>query len=466
MTQVTIARDRRYPTGPGPEPTSGHRAPPQGASGRRTRSTERGRPKSWASVRAPLVTEVPLPRALRTVGYLTALALWSVPILTPAGPGNTALPDVFMSAALVMTILWLYRYGGKVALPYSLGIGILMIAGLIAAVNQRAPLAGLPVLQDLFLLLWAAGVANVVQRRWVLRVFLQAWCWSGITAAAVLVFARLAGLSAVAGINPKNGGRAALTMIDPNMAGNYFLCALLVLLATRVIRRRWIRVLGVILMFTAIVFTGSNGAGVSLVLALVVAGAVRVRKTRGPLFAIAVAALLLVSAGVVAPHVSVNAIRAKAADSVQLLQDSVGRSAASSSQRALLFTEGVHLFRTGDLIGLGPGQTKATLISQGAPYVKEAHDDFVATLAERGVLGGVGLILLIFAIGVRLTRVAVRPLPPDVAAMIPRPEYLLGLGCAFLASAFFYEVLHFRQLWVFLGLVAGLDLMVRDRWHR
>src|SRR5450631_2687048 len=466
MTQVTIARDHRHPTGPGPEPTSGHRAPAQGSSGRRTRSTERGRPKSRASVRAPLVTEVPLPRALRTVGYLTALALWTVPILTPAGPGNTALPDVFMSAALVMTILWLYRYGAAVALPYSLGIGILMIAGLIAAVHQHAPLAGLPVLQDLFLLLWAAGVANVVQRRWVLRVFLQAWCWSGITWADVLVFARLSGLGAVAGINPKNGGRAALTMNDPNMAGNYFLCALLVLLATRVIVRRWIRILGVILLLIAILYTGSNGAGVALVAAVAVAGAVRIRKTRGPVFAIAVVALLLVPAGVIAPNVNVAAIRAKAADSVQLLQDSIGRSGASSSQRTILFTEGMHLFRTGDLIGLGPGQTKQTLTNQGAAYVKEAHDDFVATLGERGVLGGVGLIILIFAIGVRLTRVAARPLPPDVAAMIPRPEYLLGLGCAFLVSACFYEVLHFRQLWVFLGLVGGLDMMVRGRWHR
>jgi O-antigen ligase len=465
MTQVTSSRNRRYPTGPDPEPTSGHRVPPQAAPARGTRSTGRGRPKSRASVGAPLVA-VPVPRGLRTVGYLTAFALWTVPILTPAGPGNTALPDVFMVAAVVMTFLWLYRYGAAVALPYSLGVGILMIAGLLAAVHQRAPLAGLPVLQDLFLLLWAAGIANVVQRPWVLRVFLQAWCWSGIMAAAVMVFAKLAGLSTLAGINPKNGGRAALTMIDPNMAANYFLCALLVLLATRVIRRRWIRVLGVVLLLTAIVFTGSNGAGVSLIMALAVAGAVRVRKTRGPVFAIAVVALLLVPVGAVAPFVNVNAIRATAANSVPLLQDSVGRSGASSSQRSLLFTEGMHLFRTGDLIGLGPGQTKQTLTNQGAPYVKEAHDDFVAILAERGVLGGLGLILLIFAIGVRLTRVAVRPLPPDVAAMVPRPEYLLGLGCAFLASAFFYEVLHFRQLWVFLGLVAGLDMMVRDRWHR
>jgi len=466
MTQLTVGRDRRHASGTALDPASSTGVLPRQAPARHTRSTGRDPARARTSDGAPHVGAAAVPRGLRTVGYLFALAVWSVPLLSPAGPGNTALPDLAMAAALIMSILWLRRYGGKVVLPYCLGVGILMIAGLIAAVHQRVPLAGLAIVQDLFLLLFAAGVANALQRPWVLRVFLQAWCWSGIGFAAVIVFAKLAGLSTLAGINPKNGGRAALTMNDPNMAGNYFLCALLVLLATRVIVRRWIRILGVILLLIAILYTGSNGAGVALVAAVAVAGAVRIRKTRGPVFAIAVVALLLVPAGVIAPNVNVAAIRAKAADSVQLLQDSIGRSGASSSQRTILFTEGMHLFRTGDLIGLGPGQTKQTLTNQGAAYVKEAHDDFVATLAERGVLGGVGLIILIFAIGVRLTRVAARPLPPDVAAMIPRPEYLLGLGCAFLVSACFYEVLHFRQLWVFLGLVGGLDMMVRGRWHR
>src|SRR5674476_730591 len=270
MQQLTTGRVRGYPAATAGEPMSGDRVPPQEAPTRRTRSGRRGRATSRTSVRAPLLAPVPVPRGLRTVGYLTALAVWTVPILTPAGPGNTAVPDATMAAALIMTILWLF----------------------------------------------AAGVANAVQRPWVLRVFLQAWCWSGIAWAAVLVFARLAGLGAVAGINPKNGGRAALTMNDPNMAGNYFLCALLVLLATRVIGRRWIRLLGVILILTAIVFTGSNGAGVSLIAALAVAGAVRVAKARGPIVAIAVVALLLLPAAIVAPNVSVPAIRAKAADSV------------------------------------------------------------------------------------------------------------------------------------------------------
>jgi O-antigen ligase len=413
-----------------------------------------------------LVDGALVPRRMRRVGFLLVLAVWTVPLLTPPGPGNTAIADVTMAAALAMTALWLYRTGAKVILPYSLGIGILMTAGLIAAIHHRAAFAGVAIVQDLFMLLWGAAIANAVQRPWLLRVFLQAWCWSGIAWAAVLVFGRVAGLNALAGITARNGGRAALTFNDPNLAANYFMCALLVLLATQAIRARWIRVLGVIVILTAVLFTGSNGATAGLSIGLGVAFAFRIRTARGPIFAIAVVALLAVVAGVAGPYVDVTAIQERAASSIQLLRDSVGRSDGSGSEREILFSEGMRLFRTGDLIGVAPGRTKPTLADQGASYVKEAHSDYVATLVERGLLGGIGLIILIAAIGTRLTRVALRPLPPAVAAMVPRPEYLLGLGFALLASGFFYEVLHFRHLWAFLGLVAGLDAMVGRRWRR
>ena len=415
---------------------------------------------------APLVDGPLVPRPVRRVGLLLAVAIWTLPILTPAGPGNTALADVTIAAALVTTMLWLRRDGVKVILPYSLGIGILMIAGLIAAVHHRAAFSSLAIVQDLFMLLWGAAVANAIRRRWLLLVFLQTWCWSGIAWAAVLVFGRMAGLNAVAGITARNGGRAALTFNDPNLAANYLLCCLMVLLATGTIRRRWIRFLAVTVILTAIFFTGSNGATVALVIGLGVATAVHIRKVRGPTFAIAVVALMVVISAVAAPHVDVTAIREKAASSVALLRDSVGRSDSSSSEREILFAEGMRLFRSGDLIGVAPGRTKVTLAGEGAAYVKEAHDDYVAALVERGLLGGVGLILLIAAIGVRLSRVTFQPLPKDVAALVPRPEYLLGLGFALLASGWFYEVLHFRHLWAFLGLVAGLDTMVGRRWRR
>lgn len=414
----------------------------------------------------PLVDETRVPLRVRRVGLLLALALWTLPVLTPAGPGNTAIADVTIGVAVVMTMLWLYRTGAKVVLPYSLGVGIMMTAGLIAAIHHRAAFSGLAILQDVFLVLWAAAIANAVQRPWLLRVFLQTWCWSGIAWAVVLVFGRMAGLNAVAGITARNGGRASLTFHDPNLAANYFLCALMILLATRTIRRRWIRFLGSLVILTAIFFTGSNGAMAALVIGLGLAFVLRIHKAFGPVLAIAIVSLLVSLGGVAGPHVDVTAIREQAASSVQLLRDSLGRSDSSGSEREKLFSEGMRLYRSGDLIGVAPGRTKRTLADQGASYVKEAHNDYVATLVERGVLGGIGLIILISAVGVRLGRVAYRPVPSDLAALVPRPEYLLGLGVALLASGFFYEVLHFRHLWAFFGLVAGLDVIAGRRWRR
>jgi O-antigen ligase len=429
-------------------------------------STQSVRQESRRPVEASYVGSAVVLRHVRRVGFVLALAVWTVPILTPSGPMNMALPDVTIGVAVVMTVLLLRRTGAKVSLPYSVGMGIFMLAGAIAAFHHEVVSAALPLMPDLLMLLWAAAIANAVQWTWLLRVFLQAWCWSAIAGAAAMLIGVVAGVNALAGINPKNGGRAALTMIDPNMAGNYFMCALMVLLATSAIRSGWIRFFGAILIILAIGLTGSNGALVGVGIALVVGGTVHVYKARGPVFALAVAGLGLALAGVAGPHIDVAAIQQQAADSIQPLHDSLGRSDASGSERKVLVSEGVRLFRAGDLLGIGPGRTKQTLANQGASYVKEAHDDYVATLVERGVLGGVGLIILISAAGVRLTRVTFRRLPAEVAALVPRPEYLLGLGFALLTAGFFYEILHFRQLWAFLGLVAGLDMMVRRPWPR
>lgn len=401
------------------------------------------------------------------VGYALALAIATMPLLSPSGPGNTALADVTIAAAVLVTVLWLHRHGGVVSLPYSLGMGLLMVAGSIAAVHVDSAFSGLAIIQDLFSLLWGAVIANAVRKStWLLRVVVGAWCWSGLAWAAVLVLGKLAGIDALAGITAKDGGRAALTFNDPNLAGNYFLCVFFVLLATRVVRNRLVRVLGVVLLLTAIFFTGSNGAVIGIAVGLAVASVVRVRRNRGPIVAILMVTALLVLGGVGAPYLDLSALRQRAADSVQLLQDSIGRSNESGSEREILWTEGLNLYGHSDLVGVAPGRTKDTLAATNAPYVKEAHNDYVATLVERGVLGGLGLVLLIATIAQRLGRLSLRPLRADVAAVVTSPEMLLGLGCAFLAAALFYEVLHFRHLWAFLGLVAGLDPGVRRRWTR
>jgi hypothetical protein len=418
------------------------------------------RRQAGAPPQAPSSAE---PRVPRSVAVCLVLAIATMPLLTPAGPGNTAIADLSIAAFVVACGLWLRRERLPVHLPYLLGIGLLMLAGAMAAVHANAPWSALTVMQDLFCLLWGATIASTVSLRVsFLQVFLRAWVWSAIGWACVLCFGRMAGINALAGITPKDGGRAALTFDDPNLAGNYFLCGLAMLLATSVIRHRAARFASIVVILLAIVFTGSNGAAIGLALTLGVGGLLRVHRKYGFAGAVAVTALSGALFGMAAPNVNLSQVHQQAADSVQLLRDSLGRTDESSGTRKVLFSEGLRLYLTGDLVGVAPGRTKVTLQNTGAPYVKEAHNDYMAALVERGAVGGLGLVLFASTVAIRLRRTTTGPASPAVRRLVPRPEYLLGLGCAFLAAAVFYEVLHFRHLWAYLGLVAGLDPALRS----
>jgi O-antigen ligase len=157
----------------------------------------------------------------------------------------------------------------------------------------------------------------------------------------------------------------------------------------------------------------------------------------------------------------VNAIALKAQASAPVLRDSIGRQAESGSSRSSLAAEGVGLWQTDGFIGVGPGQTKETLQARQAPYVKEAHDDYMAAFIERGVLGGAAILLLVGSILVRAQRVTGQPLRRVYLDVIPRPELLAAGVAAVLVSATLYEILHFRHVWALFGILAGLDLWGR-----
>lgn len=404
-------------------------------------------------------------RGPRHVAYLLGVALAGLPLLVPSGPGNTAIADVGMVMAVVAVVVWLKREGVPVLVPYVLPVTLLMVAGAVAAYHVQVGVALLPVLQDLFLLAWGAALANAIRRRrWLLEGLLRVWVWSSVLWAAVLCTGRIAGISWMAGTSAKDGGRASLTFADPNLAANYFLLGLGLLVATSVVRRTFVRILAVAVLLLALVFTGSNGAAVGLATMTCVGLIVSLARRRSVLAAASTALLLLAGVALVVPHVDVNRVGAMASDSVQVLRDSLGRSGESSGSREQLATETIGLYLGGDLVGVGPGQTKAALKGAGAAYVKEAHDDYLATLVERGALGGVGLVILLLAVAARLGRLVTGRQSKWVRELVPRPEVLLGVGCALAVGALFYEVLHFRHVWAFLGLVAGIDPgATRDR---
>jgi O-antigen ligase len=401
---------------------------------------------------------LPGARGPRRVAVALVVAITAMPLLIPSGPGNTAIADVGILAVVVTVAAWLRIKAVPVSVPYLLPVGILMLAGSVAAYHSGDALALLPVVQDLFLLVWAACIANAVrQYRWLLAAVLKAWVWSGLAWAVVLCVGKMANISWMAGLSSKDGGRASLTFADPNLCANYFLIVVALLLATSVVRRRWARFLALCTVLLAIVFTGSNGAAIGLGAMVATSLVVGMVRRRGVVIATAVACVTVATFAAVAPHIDLNAIGSKASDSVQVLRDSLGRTDESSGSRTELATETIGLYLEGDLLGVGPGRTKATLSGQAAPYIKEAHNDYLATIVERGAAGGAGLVVLIIIIAFRLGRVTLWPQDPEVQALVPRPQWLLGLCCALAVAGLFYEVLHFRHVWALFGLIAGLD---------
>src|SRR5204862_234910 len=68
----------------------------------------------------------------------------------------------------------------------------------------------------------------------------------------------------------------------------------------------------------------------------------------------------------------------------ELVARSVARGPKSAEGRSTLFSEEFRLYRTGSLLGRGPASTQANIDLAYGPIVKEAHDDYLATLVERG----------------------------------------------------------------------------------
>jgi O-antigen ligase len=389
-----------------------------------------------------------------------------LPFLDPAGPGNTAPADVAMVAAIVVALLHATREHVRIRFPYLAGVTGLVVGGAVAALAARAPASvGLVLVQDLLLLVWAATIALGGRSHMIVVAVTRAWCRTAPVYSAVVVCAYVVGFAPLSGVSAKDGVRAAYTFGDPNLAGNYLVVSLFVMAACERPRSAGVRRAAYAVVLLAIAFTGSNGAMLTVVLGLVCSLSLTALRRRGPiagllaLTASLLAACLLVL--VVLPRVDVDGLRERAAGSVPLLRDSFGRSAGSSDERSVILAEGTELYLHGDALGYGPSRTKATLQATQAPYVKEAHNDYLATLLERGLIGAVGLLMLGVAVAWRCGRLCLTPLPPKYAEIVPRAWLLVTIAPVMAVSASFYEVLHFRHLWTWLGLVAALVLALQ-----
>jgi len=386
-----------------------------------------------------------------------------LPLLNPKGPVHTAPADLVMGAGILMIAVWAGTTRARVHVPYVVPVGGLAVAGLVAALAGDAPIpGGSAVLQDIVLLGWCAAVTSVCRTPRALQSIVRAWCLSATAWAVLLLALTLSGQSALAGVRGAGGvGRARLLFDHPNMAGNYFVIAFFVVLAARYPRQPMARALAVAVLLAAVLLTGSNTALLCVPVGGLVIVFLRARSRRGPVTALAVVLCLILAGGAAWAVVAEPIVARIEQSESSIVRYSVARSSRSASARESLFTSQYELFRDSNLLGIGPAATRLALGETGAEKVKESHNDYLATLVERGPLGVVALLVLMGAVGVRV--LSAQRLSPVYASVIPNPAALAAAAVAFAVTALTHEVLHYRHLWTLLAVLAALHLFGQDR---
>ena len=405
----------------------------------------------------------PIPLRRPLTGVVIVVAIASLPLLRPAGPGNTGFADVGLVGAALIAALWVSGRSHRMHFPYAWPTALTIGAGALAAIGAGGN--SLALVQDVFIFSWALAVANLARDAGLLDVLMKAWAYSGVAWGCLMIVGVVAGMPWLSGTTARDGTRAALTLGDPNLAANYFLCTLFVLRACQRPRKRIPRIICCAVIIVALSLTLSNGGFLALVVATQLGWIFGLARRRGLAPALLVSGVLVVATAIAVASINFAAVADKAQQSTPLLRDSIGRQGESSSSRVDLVRTEMYLWlHDNTLIGIGPQQTEHRLRSSNASYVKEAHNDYLAALVERGVLGAFAIIMLGCAVAVRCRRIAkAGALPAAYAAIVPRPELLGALAVAVAGSAMLYETLHFRHVWALFGLIAALEIATRNK---
>jgi lipopolysaccharide/colanic/teichoic acid biosynthesis glycosyltransferase len=404
--------------------------------------------------------------AQRAAVFTLVLAVIFQPVLHPTGPGNSSPVDMLVIASIVTAMVWLAATHRKLRAPYVIPVLLFVAAGAASGLVSPLPTTALTsVTIDILLFAWCTTVVNVVSGPRAMRYVLVAWSWSGIFWAALFVLAWAAHFTPLEGINPAEGNRLSFTFGDPNYASWYWDATIFVIFASRAPRQRWLRLAGYGFLMVAVALTESNGGALALGIGVVFLLALRYYRRHGLAGAIATVLIAGLAAGGFFTLVPLHSIRQWALTSNQpLLVNSIGRSAQSSGERSQLTQQSIELYqRSEGVLGLGPMSTKQLLLDWYYPYSNEAHNDWLAALSERGVIGLLALLLLAGCVVSRAGPLLRRPLSAPMAAAVAAPGGIIAGLLAISVNSFFEEVLHFRPLWLLFGITAVLG---RDAWQQ
>jgi O-antigen ligase len=254
-----------------------------------------------------------------------------------------------------------------------------------------------------------------------------------------------------------------LTFGDPNVAASYFVMSIMIICATGYPRHRLLRAAAYAALVAAIFSTGSNSGLVALAACVSIAVILGVRRRAGLVPAIACSAAIILCAVAVVTTTSMHAIQQRAStSSYAFVREGIGRGEQSVTERTTVLGESTHLYETGGVLGAGPVSTKPRLVATMAPYPKEAHDDYFASLMERGVIGALGLMVLLASVLVRGGTLLRRNVSAGVGSVLSRPHAVVAALIGTMITMTVFELLHVRHVWALFGLVAAASLWDRE----
>jgi O-antigen ligase len=394
----------------------------------------------------------------------TAAAVAMLPLLVPSGPANLGPIDLLIAIGVFACLFWAGSSGHRWRFAYATPMALFIAAGALGALIGPVPGAGIVAIgQDIFLLAWCWAVANISHSPASLRVLVTTWAYSSIVWGVLLFVGVATGSSFLSGNSGSEGTRTALTFVDPNVSANYYFISIMMIWASRRPRHRGLRLVAYALLLAALISTGSNSGIVSVIVGVAVAAVVGAYRRGGTLPAVTALAFFVLGGYLVVSSASVRDIQERASASrYAVLRNGIGRGDASVTERSALLRESIPLFKIGGAFGQGPVSTKPRLNEKMAPYVKEAHDDYLAALLERGAIGFVGLLLLFAAIGARAFSLNSGRLSPGFAAAVMKPNALVGAFAGTIVAGTAYEFLHLRHVWTLFAFIAALYTWGRE----
>jgi len=400
-------------------------------------------------------------------GIYLLLVVILAPVLVPSGPAQSAFLDVVNFVALPIFAATMLVRRKPVVVPFLLPVFLIALASLIATMNATSARdAALTMIQDTYLFLWFVVLVNLLRDRRDLTGFRVAWMW----VANLIALYGLVMVLAQEGASPgalfgARGARAMATFQNPNMFADYLVMSFFIVLSLGEEAGRIVRLLSAGLILAALVATKSNGAFIALGAGLVAWGLARAWTLRLPAIGLLAAALLggsVLFAGVWLVRglgVGEAGIESLRAGSV------LGRASHSAEGRFRIWKALLRSYAEKPL-GLGPGNSRSIEVSveermrRESFMSKEAHNDYLAYLVERGPLALIGMLAIKWQAFGKIT-----------GWWRQRARRGRGSGAALAAAAiaalvatsvhsFTLETLHFRHLWVFLALVCAMDGMV------